>query len=263
MGIVCSSLINRLGNQLSLIAAGMSFAKKYNHEFMVTSHVVNHPNPTVWKPYEFIYDKFKFLPIDVARSFTKIEDPYSQIVIDVDQYKDCENAMFTGYFQSAEYYDDELVRGVFGNTEEDNKRIKEKYGDLSDTVSVSVRRGDYLYLPSIFIVPDKKWYEKCYSEYFKGKDVLVSGDDLGWCKANLNFEGANVRFLDEPDDVETMRIKACCKNHIVPPSTYSWWSAYLSGDDAKVVLPDLWFNPTSGIDSKAKYCKGWIKERLT
>lgn len=52
------------------------------------------------------------------------------------------------------------------------------------------------------------------------------------------------------------------KKHIIPPSTYSWWPAYLSGDESTVIAPDIWFTERSGINSENKYLKHWIKEKL-
>lgn len=32
----------------------------------------------------------------------------------------------------------------------------------------------------------KEWYEKCYKKYFNGSDILVTGDDINWCKKTYN-----------------------------------------------------------------------------
>lgn len=28
----------------------------------------------------------------------------------------------------------------------------------------------------------KEWYEKYYKKHFNGSDILVTGDDINWCK---------------------------------------------------------------------------------
>ena len=68
--------------------------------------------------------------------------------------------------------------------------------------------------------------------------------------------------MEELDAVETLKIKQCCKRHIIPPSSYSWWSAYLSGDDSIVVAPNIWFSESSNINSENKFVENWIKEKL-
>lgn len=262
MGIVCSSIGNRLGNQMGVISAGLSFAKKYNKKFVITSpygHSLNSPSYTA---YDWIEKRFEKIKNKDTECFCRIVENHHQDIINVDEYSEEENVIFVGIFNSDKYYDKEYVREIFGNTDEDKKRIVEKYGDLSNTVSLSVRRGDFLSLSSTFIVPNKEWYEKCYKKYFNGSDILVTGDDLDWCKENINFGTSNIIFLDEPDAVETLKIKQMCKKHIIPPSTYSWWSAYLSGDDSIVIAPDLWYTLSSDIDSEGRYVKSWIREKL-
>lgn len=262
VGLVCSSIGNRLGNQMCNIAAGLSFAKKYGKDFVITTPYNHNLNNSSYTEYQWILDKFNKIPIEETAGFKEIVEGPRQDIIDTSNYSDCENVIFIGIFTSDIYYDREYVRKVFGNTEEDNERICKKYGDLEDFVSLSVRRGDYLRFNDTFISPSKEWYEMCYKKYFDGCDLLVTCDDIEWCKKNITFGTCETIFLEEQDAVETLKIKQCCKSHIIPPSTYSWWSAYLSGDDSIVVVPDLWYTKSSGIDSESKYLEHWIKEGL-
>ena len=261
-GIVCSSIGNRLGNQMCCIACGISFAKKYNKKFVFCSKENVLYNSTSYTEYKWIVDRFERLPLSEINGFNAIYEDNAQNFINFDEFANEDKLILYGVFQNDKYYDRNLIQEIFGNTKEDNERIYKKYGDLSNYVSMSVRRGDYLNLQSIFIVPKKEWYERAYRKYFEGSDILVSGDDLKWCKGNLNFENVNVHFLEEKDPVETLKIKQCCKKHIIPPSTYSWWSAYLSGEDSTVVAPNLWYTRNSGIISENKYPDGWLKEEL-
>lgn len=260
--MVCSSIGNRLGNQMCNIAAGLSFAKKYNKDFIITTPYRYNLNNSSYTEYKWILDKFKKIPIEETNGFKEIRENHKQDIIDVSKYSNDENVIFVGIFNSDKYYDKEYIRKIFGNTDEDRNRILKKYGDLKDFVCVSVRHGDFLALNHTFITPNKEWYEKCYNKYFKGCDLLVASDDIGWCKENITFGNGNTIYLDEPDAVETLKIKQCCKRHIIPPSTYSWWSAYLSGDDSTVIAPDIWFTKSSNIDSENKYLNNWIKEKL-
>ena len=245
------------------IAAGISFAKKYDKDFFFIKGVKNTKNSPAYTEYDWIVNKFKEYPKEITSDFVKIIEDREQTLIDIDKYSKCKNVVFIGIFQSPKYYDRNLVQSIFGNTEEDNKRIKEKYGNLSDYVSLSVRRTDFLNYSSTFITPSKEWYKKCYKKYFDGKLVMISGDDYNYCKNNLlPIFGDKAFILKEDDAVETLKIKQCCKSHIIPPSTYSWWSAYLSGEDSTVVAPNIWYTKESGINSEEKYENNWIKENL-
>lgn len=262
-GIVCSSIGNRLGNQMSNIACGITLAKKLGKDFAYIRKEYGSLNSASYTEYKWIVDKFNRLPLEETSSFTKIQEAHSQKFIELDDYKDCENIVLNGIFHCDKYYDKELVLDTFGNTVDDKRRIKSKYGDLSSYVSLSVRRGDFLHCRNTFIVPSKEWYETCYGKYFNGSDVLVTSDDLKWCRDNIDFiPSGKVHFLTNCDAVETMKIKQCCKKHIVPPSTYSWWSAYLSGDDSFVVVPNIWYGKHSGISNEERYPNDWIRENL-
>lgn len=261
-GVVCSSIGNRLGNQMCVISAGLTFAKKYDKDFVITSPYHTNLNSPGYTEYNWITDRFKWVVFHETSDFIKIKEGKRQEIINTDKYSGCENVIFVGVFNSDKYYDREYVRKVFCNTDDDNQRISDKYGDLSGFVSLSVRRGDFLNYKSTFICPSKEWYEKCYKKYFDGRDLLITGDDLNWCRDNFDFGKGKMLFLEHEDAVETLKIKQICKNHIIPPSTYSWWSAYLSGDDSTVVVPDMWFTKSSGIDSEGKYLDNWIREKL-
>lgn len=262
MGIVCSSIGNRLGNQMCNIAAGLSYAEQQGKEFVITTPYSHNLNNSSYTEYKWILDKFKKIPIEETTNFAKIIEGSEQKIVDTSKYNNDENVIFVGTFQSDRYYDKNCIMGVFGNTDEDNERISKKYGDLTDFVSVSVRRGDYLNMGGTFITPSKEWYEKCYKKYFDGRKLLISGDDVEWCKKNITFGRNEVIYLEELDAVETLKIKQCCKRHIIPPSSYSWWSAYLSGDDSIVVAPNIWFSESSNINSENKFVENWIKEKL-
>ena len=262
MGIVCSSIGNRLGNQMCAISAGLSFAKKYDKKFVITSPYDHNLNSPSYTTYDWIDKRFEKIKNEDTECFCKIVENHHQDIIDFDEYSEEENIKFIGVYHSDKYYDKDYVREIFGNTDEDKKRIYEKYGELSDTVSLSVRRGDYLSLSSTFISPTPEWYERCYKKYFDGSDILVTSDDIDWCKESIKFGTDNVMFLEEPDAVETLKIKQMCKKHIIPPSTYSWWSAYLSGDDSTVVTPSLWYTERSNIYNEGRYVDTWIKEKI-
>ena len=106
-----------------------------------------------------------------------------------------------------------------------------------------------------------EWFERCYHKHFEGKKVLICSDDIEWAKANFHIDA---EFLMNDDPVETLFIKACCKNHIISPSTYAWWSAFLAGDDATVIAPVPWIGKylQGRFNEEDKYVKGWIREHL-
>lgn len=111
--------------------------------------------------------------------------------------------------------------------------VKEEYGDLSDYVSINVRREDYL---KVFPknVLDKDDYLRWFNMYDLSKDKVIittSPDAYEWCEASFpNFTIANKHCNLEKDlrILMDLYIQTQCKDNIISNSTFSWWGAYLN-----------------------------------
>ena len=247
--MIAVELKSRLGNQMFELAAAHHLAKELHKELAL---IENGSNDYV--KYPIITDNRNIIT-STAR-FHVLQEKDNQAWIDLSQAKDHENVLLKGYFQSDKYFTREEAEELFQIPTD----IKEKYGYLQDKVCLSVRRGDYLKFSSYFISPSPEWFEKCYHKHFEGKDVVIASDDIKWCKQHFNLP--NQEFI-EADPINTLFIKACCKNHIISPSTFAWWSAYLA--DAKTVAPSDWVGKglkAKNFNEKDKYVEGWIKEDL-
>lgn len=96
--------------------------------------------------------------------------------------------------------------------------------------------------PRFYVFTDNPSWVK---EYFIGFDyILVEGNPIyGW---GNHFD---------------MQLMSCCKHNIISNSTYSWWGAFLNGNQNKIViLPKQWFNPESCKESTSErlMCKNWL-----
>lgn len=75
---------------------------------------------------------------------------------------------------------------------------------------------------------------------------IIFSDDIEWCMSQNIFNNRlNVKIVDSSQfnnpsiDMEIMR---ACKHSIIANSTYSWWGAYLSENDSKILIaPEKWF----------------------
>ena len=252
MNTIYVPLLSRLGNQLFETACGYHLAKTYHKRLVLL------PNGNSgYEPYDIILrcSEAQEMPSNAIL----IEEPYTQPLMDLSIVKNYDDVILKGYFQSDKYFTREDVEELFPIPTE----IKEKYAYLEDYVCISVRRGDYLLLGDMFQVINAEWYEEMYHKYFEGKKVLICSDDIEWCKNNFHLP--NQKFLENNGTTPTERlfIMAMCKNHIISPSTFSWWCAYLSGKDSKVIVPNQWFGRgLSHLNQKDKFVDNWIKEHL-
>ena len=236
------------------LAAGYHLAKKYDRELVLYE---NRDNKT------FEYERIPFIlsgrtVIDSVAGFREYKEGKYQERVDLSTVGEYDKVHLKGFFQSDIYFDREDADELFPIPQ----YIQEQYAYLKDYVNVSLRLTDYTKYKNLFVIPSLEWYYKCYHKYFEGKNVLVTSDDLEWCKKNLKLP--NVEFLQNDDPVETLFIKSMCKNHIMPPSTYNWWACYLSGEDSTVIAPTPWIGPylQGKFNEEDKYCSWFTKEPL-
>lgn len=159
-----------------------------------------------------------------------------------------------GYWQSPRYFDD--IRDTLLAEFQLNTPLSapvEKYKTqitASDSVSIHIRRGDYVKNPQV-----QKEFGICSAEYYQtalahiknqvaDPTCFVFSDDIEWVKANLPLPASAV-FVQDPDlrDVEELALMSMCKHNIIANSTFSWWGAWLNANPSKVVVaPTPWFN---------------------
>ncbi len=152
-------------------------------------------------------------------------------------------------------------------TDERNVRL-EKEMQVCESVAIHVRKGDDY--------RQRIWYQNtCPVEYYrnaveemksrlKEPRFYVFTDNPDWVREHFtDFEytlvdGNPVSGWGSHFDMQLM---SCCKHNIISNSTYSWWGAYLNGNNDKIVIcPNIWFNPDSCDEytSGKLLCKGWL-----
>ena len=128
-----------------------------------------------------------------------------------------------------------------------------------NTISVHIRRGDYLYAECAKAISHEmekgKYYERAFKYLIDRDDnpvILFFSDDIEWVKENFVCEFKHF-FVSEMGlkDYEEMMVMARCKNNIIANSTFSFWGGWLNQNPDKIVIaPKHWL--TSIIP------KGWI-----
>lgn len=188
-------------------------------------------------------------------------------------------AYLTGYFQSEKYFMDveEQVRRAFtfsegiwkGQDEEIKRKMQNFLGQIQgcESVSVHVRRGDYLEKEEIYGGICTEAYYKSAIEYMQRKRkesrFFLFSNDPEWVRewVNANYRGDNRFVIIEGTQEETgyldLFLMSRCKNHIIANSSFSWWGAWLDENPRKrVIAPAKWANNQEFVDI---YWEGMIK----
>lgn len=179
-----------------------------------------------------------------------------------------------GYVDYMQRFDEfsaheDFIREIFQPSDLSKQGISERWPDLyknydKKKISLHIRRGDYVQHADLFPAPTKKYrtdaiYDYLYSsgvdfdtldEAYEQIDILVFSDDIAWCKRNQPdrftfIEGVSrpveVRNRKgQPEDQYDLFLMADCDYHVIANSSYSWWGAFLSGNEI-VAYPSVWF----------------------
>lgn len=165
-------------------------------------------------------------------------------------YSTSRNTIFyLGYWQDCKYMPSDLNLHFRDMAlSEKNTKILEVIKS-TNSVSLHIRRGDYLKPQNI-----SRFGNICTEEYYrkameiiknniKNPHYFVFSDEIEWCKQNLELSN-NTHFVDwniGDDSILDMYLMSKCKANIIANSSFSYWSAKLSGNKL-VVYPAKWFN---------------------
>ena len=130
----------------------------------------------------------------------------------------------------------------------------------SNSVSLHVRRGDYLNLKNINVL-EVDYYMKA-AEYIR-KNVekptfYIFSDDLEWCKSTLAFLDDCIYVERTQTEIDDLKLMSFCQHNIIANSSFSWWGAWLNQNPNKtVVAPKGWI--INDPDSSNVIPSDWVK----
>jgi hypothetical protein len=164
-----------------------------------------------------------------------------------------------GYWQSERYFDDfvEVLRReitvrdpVSGKNEQWYKQI-----NSTDSVSVHIRRGDYVSLE--WALPPT-YYRNALARIHSTSDaanLFFFSDDMDWVRDNReelvpDYSDYDVHYVECNDGKaahEDLRLMRACDHHVVANSSFSWWGAWLDDSETKhIVAPNYWVHDFVG-----------------
>jgi len=192
-----------------------------------------------------------------------------QFHFDADVLKLPDFVYLDGYWQSEKYFSDiaDIIRKEFTVKFPQIGRDKDVAEQISlcNSVCLHIRRGSYL-LPehSIHGICPMEYYSRCL-DYLDRKEkdlhLFIFSDDPDWVSENshFNYPVTIVRHNGPEKDYEDLRLMAQCKHFIIANSTFSWWGAWLSSNENKIVFaPRRWF-ASGDLDTRDLLPDGWIR----
>ncbi|MDR2789686.1 MAG: alpha-1,2-fucosyltransferase [Campylobacteraceae bacterium] len=265
-------LIGGIGNQMFQYAAGRAIAYKNNdilkldsidyakykvhngyrlnafniNEQIASMHEINNfgaKNRILGKLARmgiYQYKKETFY-IEMSKNETKFDEK-------VFLYK---NLYLSGYWQNEKYFLD--IRDIL--LKEFTLKIPVKlneYIDIiknSNSVSLHVRRGDYLMHDGFIGIEYYKNAVKFISQKIQNPTFFIFSDDIKWCKENLNFINNPIFVENTGSELEDLELMKNTKHNIIANSSFSWWAAWLNTNKDKIVIaPKVWFKSRVGFD---------------
>lgn len=222
----------RLGNFLFQVATAIGYATKHNIQFTVP----NTTHDAKWAP---IYLQHLVNPgWDASLPEVKIVEKGHEFQhIPFKEEWRGKNILLDGYWQTEKYFS------------HCRQRIIDEFGLgwclNKGTVSVHIRRGDYLALRNKHPFITEEWVREQMVK-FPGFRFVFFSDDIEWCKKTYaDVDG--VMFSEGRNEIEDIKEMSCCEHHICSASTFSWWASWLNQNPSKrIIMPKLWFMPGHG-----------------
>ena len=258
-----------LGNQLFILTAGSYYSLK-NRENVIfdLSSYTNRNKPHAsdirllspdvifqYRPYRWIVKAgleqvLKRALFSTYRSSSVGYDPALEGQV-------LENEIF-GFFQTFKYLEQPEVRNLIdslclSSTSEWFGKCLSDMQELN-TISVHIRRGDYMNLQDSFGILSSDYYNSAIKFTLENSStkydrVLVFSDDFVLAKKLFsNVEvSLPVQFAESPENLpeETLFLMSKSDALVISNSSFSWWAAQLGNKSKFVVRPSKWFRAMS------------------
>lgn len=250
-----------LGNQLSQIATVYALALDNNDDCAFRFYVREEAGLSGHGPAYYtknIYSKLKALPENWMCDFFYKEPSYDYAPIPYHP-----NMRLQGYFGSEKYFKhrrDEII-GLFKNKD----IINDIKGNFKNSLSVHVRRGDYINRPTIhpFLTMDYYKMAMVYIDCHTKVDIiylLAEDRDMRWCKEN--FKDKRIVFVEGLPDYINLYMMSKCTHNIIANSSFSWWGSWLNENKDKIIVaPKKWHGEglkDASVALRALTCDNWV-----
>lgn len=280
-----------LGNQLFQYAAGRSVAHRLGLDLFLDTTLLDSPGPSItpWK--------YGLTPFNVAAKVLshaesrKVGVPRSRAMtwlarrglpLSTKRYvfersfsfdpvlRQCVGPMILeGYWQSEKYFLDvrDMLLSELAPAESEEFASAAAVVQNPSTVSVHVRRGDYVSNPAaaaVHGVCDFDYYRRAFDlieSKVSNPQYVVFSDDLAWVRENEAQFGRPLQHASDLANLaahQELLLMSRCSHNVIANSSFSWWGAWLNRNPAAtVVAPARWF--AKDMDTSDLYAANWNK----
>lgn len=262
--MIVTTISDGFGNQLFMYAAGYALAKRLGMPlWLETSRPETDPlreyelgKLTIecgrvlsvkglrWRPLMKAVGKMRRSRLKARMHFFREKEPFTY---DGELLRQPDGTFLHGFWQNHRYFHGHraTLRRLFSprvplGAEHDAWR--QRIDAAADSVSVHVRRGDYVGIGCALSAAYYRTAVQRMRERHPGCTLFVFSDDAAY--ARELFAGMGVPFTlvqaESPEPtLSDFFLMSRCRHHIIANSSYSWWAAYLGADDATVIAPLL------------------------
>jgi hypothetical protein len=279
-----------LGNQLFQYATGRAIARRRRVRLNIDLSGLDHGTHRTYELENFntsgavvsveALEAFKGFAANRVGRFLDDHRPYyrkafvreSNFTFDPNILQASRRVYLEGFWQSENYFKDieSLLRRELTVRSEltgQNLAMAERIEQSSDSVSLHIRRGDYVSDPV-----QSEFHGTCALEYYQSAvakliglgiqpTLFVFSDDIPWAEANLHFEQP-MTFINHNGAeaaYEDLRLMSLCRHQIIANSSFSWWGAWLNPCSKKVVIaPRRWFK-AADMDTRDLIPDNWFQ----
>lgn len=267
--MIITEINGGLGNQLFQYAAGLALSNKHKTALKINTNFKTQDTVRKLALTHFNLDVNQADPIEINQLYPSSNLKRKiQAILPTSQksfYKEkkfsfqsnfsqlSSSVYLKGYWQSELYFSsiDSIIKEKYLLEPNCYKNALDFIQQLSlqESVSIHVRKGDYLKAPynTVYAELNNEYYKRAIEflkEICPSIKTYVFTDDPAWVEAHLDlgipFELASGKKTNSMfEDFQAMR---SCKYHVIANSSFSWWTAWLSAhQDKQVVAPRNWF----------------------
>lgn len=229
------------GFELDKIFSKIDVQKAYFKDIIKVSYP--YPNFITWKYGKHLLPKRKTMFIE--NKYLRFEENWKKTLGN--------NCYYDGYWQNENYFQDikEQIKDVFTFPELDKKNQETASLICShESISIHIRRGDYLTDPLFKETCQIEYYQKSISyakKYINPELFCIFSNDTEWCKKVFSAllpkdKTIFITWNHGKNSFKDMQLMSLCKHNIIANSSFSWWGAWLNKNKNKVVIaPKTWY----------------------